>query len=591
LIAFVASLPYLGTLTFDFAGRDDNFILTNNPVVPQFNWQGIRRALTSPVRHTYLPTRLLLHMLEHRVWGMRPAGYHVVNVALNSLACALLVAIAAQMVPRRVAAIAVLLYALHPVHVESVAWISGRKDVLSLFFMAAAAWIFVSRERQGRLGLLSVTAILVLAVLAMFAKATAIVLPGLLLAVKLATGTLDRRHVRGTIVIGVLFVVAGVAAFIHARAGIEHQVLRPLHGGSFVSNAQFAAHALVEHLRMCVLPIRLAPAYAQVATGPAQVLIALAACAWLTAVCVVVVRRRRISSASFCVLWFFIALAPTSTIFFPTSTTIADRYLYVPSFAVCLLAAWHLRPKTRPSLAFLAAIAFTALCARQTARWRTDHTLWEDAVRVAPGAVHAQEWRGVTLLEQGRLKPAKKHLLRALDLNDRLPAPWNLLAKVYKEEHDYVAAERAFKRAVACEPSHPALHNDLGSFYAVLGRWAEAIEAYEEALKLDPDHKGVTQNHAKCLIHIAAELAEQGKPDAAIRYLEKSRSLRKLEPALEAMIKTIWAKLLLRKGRASSALEHIEAGLLLRPQDPELLGLKQKASQRVEASPNLPPRR
>lgn len=592
LIGLVASLPYLATLTFGFAGRDDNFILINNPAVGEFNWQGIRHALTSPVRQTYLPTRLILHMLEHRLWGLRPAGYHAVNVLLNSLACAMLFAMAAQMLPKRVAAIAVLLYAFHPTHVESVAWISGRKDVLSLFLMAAAARIFVSREQQGRLGALSMGAILALAVFAMFAKATAVVLPGLLLAVKLATATLSRRHVRGTIVIAILFIAAGIAAFVHARTGIEHQVLKPLHGGSLVSNARFAAHALAEHLRMSVFPIRLSPAYEQLAARPVQVLIALAACVWLGAACLTAVRRWRIGFAGFCVLWFFIALAPTSTIFFPTSTTIADRYLYVPSLAVCLLATWPLRRKAGSSLAFLAAIALAALCIRQTALWRTDHALWEDAVRVAPGAVHAQEWRGVTLLDQDRCKPkpAKKHLLRALELNDGLAAPWNRLGKIHMQEHDYVAAEQAFRRAVALEPSQPALRNDLGSLYAVLGRWSEAIAAYDEALKLDPDHEAVTGNQAKCLMHIANELSEQGKIDAALRYLGKSRSLRRIEPALEAMVEALWAKLLLRKGRASSALEHIEAGLSLLPQDPELLGLKQKVSQHLDSSPQRPPR-
>ena len=144
--------------------------------------------------------------------------------------------------------------------------------------------------------------------------------------------------------------------------------------------------------------------------------------------------------------------------------------------------------------------------------------------------------------------------------------------------------------AVAAEPSHPGLRNDLGSFHAVLGRWPEAIVAYDEALKLDPDHEAATRNQAKCLVHIASELAEQGKIDGALRYLEKSRSLRRVEPALLALIEAVWARLLLGKGRAAAALEHIETGLSLQRNDPRLLALKQRALQQIEKHPQRPPR-
>lgn len=515
-IAVAAAMPYLGTFTYGFTHWDDTVILTQNPAVRHWSPQGMVRALTSPAGGAYLPTRLLLHMVEYRLWGLDARGYHIVNVLLNSLACAALFGVAAHVASRRAAAVAVLLYACHPAHVEAVAWVSGRKEVLSSCLMFAALWLFMARERRGALGPLSTAGVAALALAAMFAKPTAVVLPGLLLAARLAAATLDRRHARGHLALALLFALAAAAALVHAKVAVGHDVAKPPHGGSFARNASFAAHALAEHVRLCVLPVRLATRYMPRSAGLWHIAVALGVLAWVGAACVGLVRARRLGVPGFCVLWFCIALAPTSTILFPTSTTIADRYVYVPSFGVCLLAAWALdRVRTVRWVGLsAAAAALAALALARCPLWQNDGSLWRRAVVDSPNVANLHLSLAAHYSDSGLYRRAQGQIERVLGPDTTIPRAVHNLAVAKHRLGQLDQALRLFQKAVDLHgPDSPAAaagYNGMGLVLRDRGDLAGSVHMFREALRVSPG-LAVAQSN------LARALAGQGRAAEAVR--------------------------------------------------------------------------
>jgi len=533
---------------------DDTVILTQNPAVRELSVQGVIRALTSPVGGAYLPTRLILHMVEHRLWGLRPMGYRAVNLVLNALVCVMLYGAAAYVVPRSVAAVSALLFALHPIHVEAVAWVSGRKDVLSASLMFAAAWLFMSRDRARALTPLAMAATVMLMLAAVFAKPTAVVLPGFLLIMKLAAGTVDRSHRRGTVLVGALFGIAGAAVLLHAGVAAAHDVAKPLHGGTVGRNALVAAHAFAEHVRLCVLPVGLSMRYLPREAGPWHAAVAGGCLAWLAYVCLRAARTRRIGVPGFCVLWFCIAIAPTSTIFFPTSTTIADRYLYIASFGPCLLAAWAIHQVARRGICWgatlLAALSLAVLTVSRCPFWETDGSLWRQAVVDSPNVAGLHTSLAAHYTERGLYVRAQGQIERILGRETTLPGAVHNLAVASYRLGDLDEALRLFRKTIelfgANSPRVASSYNGIGLVLRDRGDLEGSVYQFQEALRLSPQDPIARSN-------LAGVLATQGKVIEAIR-------------AYEALLST-WpdsfsahfelGKLLYWYGRAEPALRHL----------------------------------
>ena len=537
---------------------DDTVILTQNPAVREFSLSGVVRALTSPVGGAYLPTRLILHMAEHRLWGLRPMGYRAVNIALNALVCVMLYGTAAHVVPRSVAAVAALLYALHPTHVEAVGWVAGRKDVLSAGLMFAATWLFMARDRARDLPPLVMAFITTLALAAVFAKPTAVVLPGLLLTLKLVAGTLDRRHVRGTVLVGGLFAVAGAAALLHAGIAAAHDVAKPLHGGTVGRNALFAVHAFAAHLRLCVLPVRLSMRYLPREAGLGHAAVALCCLVWLTYTCIQAVRTRHIGVPGFCILWFCISIAPTSTIFFPTSTTIADRYLYVASFGPCLLAAWSMdrvahrwnRAETRRIAVPLAAISLAVLTVSRCPFWETDGSLWRQAVVDSPNVAGLHTSLAAHYTDQGLYARAQGQIERILGRETALPRAVHNLAVTRYRLGDSEEALRLFQKSIKLlginSPQAAPCYNGIGLILRDRGDLDGSVHMLGEALRLSPQDPIARSN-------LASVLATQGKTAEAIRAYEAL--LADWPDSLSAHFEL--GKLLYWSGQTEPALRHL----------------------------------
>lgn len=541
---------------------DDDAYLTNNPLITAPD--GLRRiwfSLDSPSQ--YFPLVYTTFRAEHALWGLNPAGYHLVNILLHAVnACLVWVILGRLAVPG--AWLAAALFALHPVQVESVAWVTERKNVLStVFFLAALlSWLrFAETEGAGRWRPYVLS--LGFCWLALFSKTTTCTLPAALLVICWLRGErLSWKRVLETLPFAVSGLVMGAVSIWWER---YHQ---GTFGPQFTLEAGqrllVAGRAFWFYLGKLAWPAKLAFSYPRwtVDAGdwrqwlwPAG-LAALGAALWL--------RRRGPGNVPLAAFLFFIStLAPLLgfiSLYTFRYTFVADHYQYVACLGpLTLLAAAHSRRWARPlpDLGLRLALPLAILLASGYLTWsqcrvyRSDETLWRDTIAKSPGSAIARHNLGVALaaggkleeaaqryreslrlepgniftlanlgnvlLRQGRLDEAARHYQAALRIEPSYAdAHYNLGVTLYRGGNADGALEH-FLAAVRLNPRHARAHNNLGAAFQGLGRMREAVEQYRVSLGLDPDNAEAHNNLGAALAALGATGEAAAEYRAALR--------------------------------------------------------------------------
>ena len=592
LVGLLGVLPFLSTLTAGFVW-DDPIHGVDNPAIhrwrpvrfltvrywdEEFRWQGL-----------YRPLHALTLATDYALWHRRPAGYHLTNLLLHAAASvAVWWLVWVWSGQRRAALLAGLAFAVLPCHVEAAAWVKNRSIVLMAALCALSAAAF-GRGAKGRFEWPMLAAAFAAFAAALCSKPTAVVLPALLAG--LAWAVLRGRRRLRALAWTVPFWL-GSAAFLLFRklmfsrgsfAGVPHGPDLTL-----LQHARLVADTGLFYLHTLLLPVDMGPLHGVALTQPMAAAAAARTAAAAVAAGAAVWLGCRARQAGW-VLWAAIALAPVANLSIIAGRPLAEQRLYLLSIGLCACAGCACASRRgRARWLVAACVPLAALCTHQGLAWQSDHRLWEQAVRVAPRAARAQEWRGRTVFDQGRLALAEKHLRRAVQFNPRLAAAWNRLGKIHHRRGDFVAAEQAFQQAIAAQPELPDSHNDLGAFYATLGRWEEAISMLDQALARQSDYPLALTNRARCHLRFGQELADGGRADAAIRHLACARAEPTAPNATRIAAARLQAKLLLGKGRGADALAAAEAGLKLAPRDHELRKTKQAAKEQAEASRRRP---
>lgn len=348
-LVVVIAVAYAPSLSGQWLDYDDGWLVRDNRILAEASPSALVTVFTDlsrPTRHVlgaeYLPIRDLSVWLEWRAFGASPWPMRAVSIAIYAAACALFL-VWARRTPG-VPALAAWLFALHPVHVESAAWLAGRKDVLALFFTAAAlcAW---SSERASLRRLL---APLVVA-LARFSKAMSVIVPLLFVAHDL----LARRR-SDRVALALAGAVALFAAAFHAKVGAVVSMYAALPGGSRVSAIATMAPIVWRYLALSVGAVQPSLAHAvppRTLADPAAItalvglvaLVAGATWAW----------RRGERRPAFALFWFCAALLPVSQVLAPLQNRMADRYLFVAVLGPCVVVAALVETWPRAFASFL----------------------------------------------------------------------------------------------------------------------------------------------------------------------------------------------------------------------------------------------
>ena len=508
-----------------FIWDDDRYVTHNYLLIAADGLRRIWFSLDAPSQ--YFPLAYTVLRIERSLWDLNPVGYHWVNILLH-LGNALLVwcILARLKVPG--AWLAATIFALHPVQVESVGWISELKNVLMGFFflLTLLTWIeYVDATHKHR-RILYVAA-LVFYLLALSAKATACTLPAaLLLVLWLKRRSIGRRALLEIIPFVVLALGIGLVAVWWEK---YHQGTRMLVSLGPVERLLIASRAIWFYLGKIFWPAKLTFIYPQWRIDPTNPIAYL----WPIAVAVAVVlifygRRFFGRSVEVAALFFVMTLGPLLgfvMLYTFRYTFVADHYQYLASIGPIALASAGLVTLSRLSrtlqrlvggTSFAILIGLGLLTWRQSATYRDAETLWRTTIAKNPGCWMAYNNLGVVQFEKGNVEDAIEKYQQSLGLHPDYPeAHYNLgsalLQNGYADE-----AIRHCEEALKIQPNEPDAHIVLGNAFMAKQDVDRAIAHYEQALTLRPEDSNAHYN-------LGIALQEKGETDRAAREYEKAR--------------------------------------------------------------------
>jgi tetratricopeptide (TPR) repeat protein len=547
-LVVLGALLYAGALQNGFTTWDDDIYVTRNPLIRDVSWSGALRLFTGFSNCNYHPVTYLTYWLEHALVGETPWLYHLDSVLLHLVASVLAFGLARRWLKDEAAAfLSALLFLAHPVRVESVAWVAERKDVLcAVFYLGSliAYSDYLAKEAKGRY-----LVALGLFLLAILSKAMAVSLPGVLALLLLWRGASARRRWLGLLP---FFALGAFFAWIGILAQASDGAVTALHGGSWLNHFLTIPKALFFYAGKLIFPLRLSPRYLlEPATGAldGQSLLGIA----LMMACITMAWRsfHRGRVAFLGIGFFALAWAPVSGLI-PSSTLVADRYLYLPAFGLFLLLGMAVAregkkgPGLKPPLARPAAACFCLLfpaCLILTPLrvdvWRDGGALWHDALRENPRNPFAFNQLSLFYLDKGRYGEAAAAALEAARLGLRSPEQLFGLCMAYRGLGDGEKELATAKGILAGAPKF------VPAWLVVLRRLREDGQAGQARKLLDELMVELPEEPGLLAARGSLERSE-GNHEEALRFYLRSIELRPGEP--EALLGASVALALLGDG-------------------------------------------
>ena len=587
LIIAAVSIAYFPSLNGGFV-FDDDVHLTEDKFIKAAD--GPYKIWSTSESHDYWPITDTTYWIEWRLWGMHPTGYHVTNLILH-VCEALLVWLILRKISIPGVFLAALIFALHPVNVESAAWIASRKNLMAmLFFLLSILWYLKFAMSAASMGMaparsqggpwervtfssfilhpssfhfwywLSLAAFL----LAMLSKGSVAILPVLLLGIIWWLRPLTRRDLLMCVPF-FLIALALVAVIIWFQ---NRGVMEPIRTAGITERLLGAGSVIWFYLYKALLPVDLAFIYPQwrIVTGNPLWWLPLSASLAVTAV---LWRYRKGWSRPLLFAWgfFCVALLPVmgfTDVGFMQYSLVADRYQHIPLIGIIALAsaswsAWHLRMRgslrwLTPAVAVVTAVTLGFLAWRQSGIYRDDFTLNYAILEKNPNCWMAHNNLGGALIELDRPLEAIDHCKQAIKLKpDHAKAYNNLGIALVKTGRAREAIEQ-YRQAIRLKPDYADAYNNLGSALIGMGRFQEAIEYCNQALLVDPNSVEAHNNLGNAFQSI-------GQYQRAIEYYKAAIYL---NPKLfQAYINL--GSALNKTGRIPEAVEDYEKALQLNP--------------------------
>ena len=338
VVAGITAALYLPTLHYSFLNWDDNRYVLENPWIRSWSPSNLHHIFTAPYFANFLPLHLVSYMVDYRLWGLNPFGYHLQSVMLDALNAALVLLVVRRLVgDTLVAFLAALLFAVHPSHVEAVAWISIRKDLLASSFALLSVWFYLQAVESASRRWAAYWGSVLCFALGMLSKVSIVTLPLFLLLLDVWWAPARPRRAWWRIVIDKA--PYGAIALVLVRLNLLSQTRAAAsYASSAVGYASVKGLAAWNYVGLLLGVLRGNPDYDLPVLGAAPgVVVACVSGLLLLPLAVWVAYRRRCRVAALGLTWIFIVLVPALA--FPLVTYMADRYLYLPSVGFCWMLA------------------------------------------------------------------------------------------------------------------------------------------------------------------------------------------------------------------------------------------------------------
>jgi len=564
-LGLVTFAIYAQVFRYGFIELDDNCYVYENPIVRKGLWSsGVAWAFTTFQSANWHPLTWLSHMLDCRLFGLNAGAHRLVNLGFHA-ASAIVLFIAFVRMTRRPwrSALVAGIFAVHPLHVESVAWIAERKDVLSTFF-GALTLIFYVRYAEAPSALRYATVALGLA-LGLMAKPMLVTLPFVFLLLDVwplrrlgwppAWKTL-RPLLREKIPLFAMVAAASVVTFIAQQKGGAVSGLARLPFSDRFANAGVA---YVSYIWKAFWPVKLAVLYPYQAHQAQTVFAAAALLAAATIAAVACAKKRPYFLVGW--LWYLGMLVPVIGLVQVGAQSMADRYTYLPLAGLSICAVWlagdlvERRPLLRNVSAAVACAALVLLAAqtyRQAAYWKSSQSLFEHALGVTDRNYIIHKSLGVVLDHEGKSDKAVAQYRQALAIKPDFAEAHNNLGMILDREGKRDEAMAHYEAALASQSDYAEPHNNIGVILDREGKLHEAMACYEKALALRPDFADAHRN-------LAMLLDRAGRPAEAMAHYRQALAI---DPD-SAEAHNNMGVILAREGRFDEAAAHYREALAI----------------------------
>ncbi|MGA2242990.1 MAG: tetratricopeptide repeat protein [Verrucomicrobiota bacterium] len=574
LLAVAVFLVFGQTLGHRFVNYDDNTYVYENAVIQKgLTLEGFVLAFTRGYASNWHPLTMMSHMLDCRLYGLKAGGHHLTNVLLHTASGILLFLVLRQMTGFlwRSAFVAAV-FAIHPLRVESVAWVAERKDVLSGLFFMLTLWAYVRYVRRP-FSLSRYLSVVFLFTLGLLSKPMVVTLPFVLLLLdywplervtddqpslrsfgpagkwqvtgeKKGTpsalnpqlpGATKRSEGGSTLLLEKLPLLGLAVASCVVTIFVQHEVIQSSEKFSLPLRLGNASISYVVYLGQMFWPSGLAVLYpfAPGDVGVSKVVLSLVLLAGISGGVFVLRRRRPYLLTGW--LWYLGMLVPVIGLIQVGLQARADRYTYLPQIGLYVLLTWAAADlcagwrHRRLVLGGLATVILVGLifCARaQTSYWRNSESLWTHTLAHTSGNYIAHNSLGIMLGKQGRLDEAIEHFQKALEIFPGYPECHNNLGVALLQKGQVDEAIEHFQKVLEIKPNDVSAHCNLGNALRAVGRIDEAIVHFKKALDNEPDDADTYYNLGVALVCIGRSDEAHGcfqkvielKPDSVGAY-------------------------------------------------------------------------
>lgn len=507
-IIMIVTLAFAPAINNDFINWDDNKYVTDNPHIKEPTAKNIKTLLTTSFVGTYQPVVNISYLIEHSLFGPKAAVYHATNILIHAANSVLVFLVFALLDGNLFVSLSTaLLFGAHPLRVESVAWVSERKDVLyALFYLWALLNYCLYVKRGSRK---YYRRALPLFVLSLGSKAMAVTLPVVFFAVDYLTRRqFSKKTLMEKVPFFALALIFGVIALFS-----QGKPTGMWQGGRIDIFYQLSAafYGMIMYVYKAIAPLNLSLMYPYPPRNALYYSVCFISVVFIiSAISLAIFSRRYTRKVIFSLSFALITILPVLQLIPIGSSIMADRYTYLPSVAVSYLAGLGLlriynmksgsgqtmKHMTTAALAlFIAGMSY--LTYERSKVWKDSITVFSDVINKYPEVYMAYNNRGVAYLGDGRTSDAIADFERSIAINRDQFGVYNNLGIIYNKMNMPEKSMEALRKAMSLNPDYAGTYNNLGNTYARLGREREALEAFEKAVKLDPNFSDAYYNMAE----------------------------------------------------------------------------------------------
>jgi tetratricopeptide (TPR) repeat protein len=542
IIAAITFIAFLPSLRNGFTDWDDREYVVHNSDIQGFSVHNLAKVFSSSYVNHYLPLTMLTYMAEYQFFQLNPAIYHFTNLLFHIINCLLVFALIYCLSGKYLTSFLVaMLFAIHPLRVESVVWVAERKDVLSSFFTFLSLLSYIWYINKGARKFYYLCGLSFL--FSLLSKPMAVSQPFVLLLIfYLKNGRLNKKAITETVpffIIASIFVVIALFTqnvFVPTEEKLSLSIFQriciPFYGISF-------------YLIKSILPLHLCAFYPFPEKSDTFLNFMLIASPFLviSIVAVVYYFRNHSRKLVFGSLFFLVTALPVLQIVITGNVMVAERYTYIPMLGIYFIFAdflsllitikWNQNKTVKNILITIISIILLIFCAITYERcnvWKNSLSLWNDVLAKFPVAI-AFNSRGVAYGHQGDYNDAIEDFNQAIQINPTSALAYNNRGLAYNDKGDHDRAIDDFSQAVKLNPIGSLAYNNRGLVYKVKGDYDRAIEDFSQAIKLNPRNfdtyynRGLTYNAKGDFDHAIEDFSQAIKINPMNAQIYNNRGL------------------------------------------------------------------